>query len=202
MTDRRGMTLLELVVGLTITAAALTAGYGALASMVDHRGRALAAADSIARAATVRRDLVKWIAGARLVPGSGGAPFRGLDGIRDDLPNDELSFLTRAPTPLGRGEVAVRIHLDQDEKTPERGLLVEFMAWHGTETYRIELEPRAAGLDFRYFSRIMGDEGWQPSWISSTLLPAGVEMTLLPAPGDTLAPLLSLPIVVPFGAGR
>jgi hypothetical protein len=49
---------------------------------------------------------------------------------------------------------------------------------------------------------MLGHGEWLPSWISSTVMPAGVELTLVPQPGDTLPALLAKPIVLPLGASR
>jgi hypothetical protein len=194
------MTLLELVVGLTVSGVTVSAGYAAFSSMVDHRARAEAQIDEVARSADGRRMLIGWLEGARLQVDQNGPLFRGLDGVYRGLPDDELSFLTTLPGSAGAGEPVVRLHIDRDSLTPERGLIAELSRHAGTE--RIEIEPRAAGLDFRYSTNALGQIEWLPSWISSTVLPLGVEVRVLPEPGDSLPALFRLPIVVPIGAGR
>jgi hypothetical protein len=42
----------------------------------------------------------------------------------------------------------------------------------------------------------LGDRGWLPSWVSSTIIPSGVEIRLA---GDSLPPLLRLPLMVAIG---
>jgi hypothetical protein len=194
------MTLLELVVGLTVTGITVSAGYGAFSSMVDHHARAEAQMDEVARAAGGRRTIIAWLEGARLQVEQNGPLFRGLDGVYRGLPDDELSFLTTSPGSPRAGEPMVRLYIDRDTLTPERGLSAEVSG--STETQRIEIEPHAAGLDLRYSTSALGQTEWLPSWISSTVLPLGVEVMVLPEPGDSLPPLLRLPIVVPIGAGR
>ena len=194
------MTLLELVVGLTITGITVSAGYGAFSSMVDHHARAEAQMDEVARSAAGRRTLIGWLEGARLQVDQNGPLFRGLDGVYRGIPDDELSFLTTSLGSPRAGEPVVRLHIDRDSLTPERGLTAEVSGSNGME--RIEIEPRAAGLDLRYSTSALGQTEWLPSWISSSVLPLGVEVTVLPEPGDSLPPLLRLPIVVPIGAGR
>ena len=198
-TSRSGMTLLELVVGLTITGMALSAGYGALASLVDHGDRATRMLDALSRAAAERRALREWLEAARVTVEESGPPFRGLDGIDGRRPNDELTFLTTARTPLGVGGTVVRLYIDRDTLTPERGLVAEFTHWPDRDRQRLEIEPRADALDCRYLTRMLGHAEWLPSWISTTVLPAAVELRLEPAPGDTLPPLLARPLVVPLG---
>jgi hypothetical protein len=195
------MTLLELVVGLTVTSVTVSAGYAAFASMVDHRGRAAAEVEEVARVAEGRRALSQWLENARLVVDQDGPLFRGLDGVYQSLPDDDLSFLTNGG-PAGSSEIVVRLYIDRDSLTPERGLTAALSGWRNPHAELIQIEPRAAGLDFRYSTRVLGQTEWLPSWISSTVLPLAIELRALPETGDTLPPLLRLPIVVPIGGGR
>jgi prepilin-type N-terminal cleavage/methylation domain-containing protein len=200
--NRRGMTLLELVVALTVSGAAMAAGYGAFAQMVDQRERMRAATDAVNQAATVRRDVSAWLAGAKIGLGGDGPEFRGLDGVAGDLPDDEITFMTDAATPLGDVTAVVRLYVDRDPATPEIGLVAELTEFRGSATTRIELVPNATGLDVQYVSAILGGDRWMPSWISRTVLPRGVQLRLSTTPGDSLPPLLQLPITVPVGSGR
>lgn len=199
---QRGMTLLELVVGVTVTGLAFSAGFGALGVLGDRRERLEASMNAAASAATVRADIIAWLADCRLVAEEGGPNFRGLDGVRAGIPNDDVTCLTTAPTPLGAGETIVRLHVDRDTATVERGLTAAFTEWRGSAVTRIPLEPSVVGMDARFLSGVLGRRTWIPSWVSSSLLPAGIEIRLLTAPSDTLAPLLRVPIVVPFRGGQ
>jgi hypothetical protein len=196
------MTLLELLVGLMVTGLVLGAGYGALGTIVDQRERADEIVGSTARAAAVRRTLIGWLDGARISMDKAGPPFRGLDGVYEQTPDDELSFLTTGASPLGEGEIVVRLYVDRDTATAERGLVADISTWPELVVRRYEVEPRVAGLELRYFTWMLGHGEWLPSWISSTVMPAGVELTLVPQPGDTLPALLAKPIVLPLGASR
>lgn len=199
MTARAGMTLIEVVVALSIAGMAIAAGYGALASVVDHRGRLGAAAAADIRHAAIRRTVIEWLSSARLLTDEPGVTFRGLDGTRD-LADDELIFLTVAG--FARERSRVRLYVDHDEATPERGFTAEVTLWPQGTTRRVELEPRAVGLDIRYYSRLMRAPEWLPSWISSSVLPAGIELRLVALPADTLPLLLALPMLVSLGSGR
>jgi hypothetical protein len=46
---------------------------------------------------------------------------------------------------------------------------------------------------------MLNESEWLPSWISNTILPAAVEVRLLPAANDSLPPLLAMPLVVATG---
>jgi hypothetical protein len=196
------MTLLELVVGLTVTGVTISAGYAAFTSIVDHRSRSQEQVDAVARAAEARRTLAGWLENARLQVDQDGPQFRGLDGVYQGLPDDELSFLTTAQDPVGAGETVVRLFIDRDTLTPERGLTAELSPTRANAAERVEIEAAAGGLDFRYSTNALGQTEWLPSWISSTVLPLGVELRLVAQPGDSLPPLLRLPVVLPIGTVR
>jgi prepilin-type N-terminal cleavage/methylation domain-containing protein len=196
------MTLLELLVGLAIAGLAVSGGYGALAAFTDQSERALRATGETTVAAAKRRMLVRLLEGARLSVDAVGPIFRGLDGIHGRTPDDELTFLTTAATDVSAARSMVRLYLDRDSLTPERGLTIEVARPEGRPVRRIELAPGADGLDCRYFTRMLGRGEWLPSWISGTVLPLGVELTLIPARGDTLPALLALPIAVALEPAR
>ena len=198
---RAGMTLLELLVGLTITGLVLAAGYAALASVADHRRRASEAAEEVARAAAVRRTLTAWLAGARLEPFQGGPEFRGVDGTDGAHDDDELSFLTAVPIGA-RAYPTIRLYVDRDEKTPERGLVAEVGEWRRPESERVVLMPEATGLEVRYLSGISAERVWLPSWISGTVLPRALELRVAATGADTLPPLLRLPVTIALGDAR
>ena len=139
------MTLMELMVGLTVTGVTLSAGYSAFASMVDHRARAAAEVEKVARAAEARRALTEWLEHARLVVDQDGPLFRGLDGVYQGLPDDDLSLLTSGG-PAGSSEVVVRLFIDRDSLTAERGLTAQLSGWRTPHAELVQLEPRAAGL--------------------------------------------------------
>lgn len=198
---RSGLTLVELVVAITITGLALGAGYGALSWMGETRRRVDETARASWRAAAVRRSLSAWLAGATLAVTPDVAEFRGVDGERRGARDDALTFRTNAPTPLGTGETTVTLFIDRDETTPQRGLVALLSEPHGTRRATMELEPGAGELDARYLSGVSGAARWSASWISSSVLPRGVELTVRSQRGDSLPALIALPIVVPFASG-
>lgn len=192
-----GMTLIELLVAMTIAGIALAAGYGMLTMLLDNRERLEEASERAARASALRHSLISWLEGAQVARGANGPRYRGIDGIRDDHPDDELTFFTSAPTPLGSSETIVRLFIDRDEETREEGLTAQFTEYLGNRSVTVELAPEVEGLDAEYFSRVLGTDRWMPSWISSSVLPVGVRVTLTAPPAVDLPPLLALPIVAP-----
>ena len=194
----RGLTLVELIVAMAVSAVAMAVGYAAFSSILDNRARVADAAAEVTRSSAQRRTLISWLEGARLT-NVAGPRFQGLDGVFRDLPDDELTFLTTSDTPLGRGETIVRLYVDRDEETPERGLIVQLEEWRGLKIERITVDERVIGLETRYLSDVLGARRWLPSWVSSTVLPAAVELRLEAGTPESLPPLLAYPILVKLG---
>ena len=201
--SRAGLTLIELVVGITVASAVLTAGYAGVTTALDRREQAVAVLDEDLAAASVRASLRSWLRGAQTVPEVSGPLFSGVDAEHENLADDQLAFLTSAETPLGTGRATVRLFIERDPDTAVQGLVAEFVTWLGTERTRIELIPEARELDVRYRSRLLSGRDWLPSWISSTVMPEGVEVRVRGAPeAPALHPLLAYPVRVALKGGR
>ena len=204
--SRRGLTAMELMVALAVTALAAGVGTATLALLVDRREPLRGAASARERAAAVRRTLVAWLEDAHgpLSPLSGNtvAAFELLDMKRRGHPADELLFTTSAPTPLGTSDAMVRLYVDEDDRTPERGLVADLTAWPGDRPLRIQLDSAVTGLDVRCLTDLSGSSRWLPSFLSSQAVPRGIQLRLLSAPTATLDPLLGIPIRVAVEAGQ
>ena len=198
---RSGLTLIELLVAITVTGMALSAGYGALSWMTSARQHAEQATDAVWRAAAVRRTITTWLAGATLAVSPDVADFRGVDGEREHVDDDAITFRTNATTPLGTAETVVTLVIDHDDATPETGLIALLEEPHGARRATIVLEPHAVALDAQYLSGVSGATRWSTSWISTSVLPRGIELTVSAARGDSLPPLLRVPLVVSFASG-
>jgi prepilin-type N-terminal cleavage/methylation domain-containing protein len=202
---RTGMTLIELIVALTITGLALGSGYSAYATLADRRIIADQRADEVIRAATIRSTLASWLAGARLTIEEDDIVFRSVAGTRrstaGEMPDNDLTFFTSAGTCVGKHGTIVHLFVEHDS-TGERGLIAELSEWRGHQHVRIQLDSTTAGLDVSLLSGVLGTRSWVTSWVSSTILPAGARVTLSANPGDSLPPLLRVPITVSIEDGR
>ena len=199
---RRGLTVVELVVGLTVVALATLAGGGTLATLVDHRAHVHDATVATRRDAAVRRTIVAWLDGAWATGESNAPAFRLVDRTTARHADDEIVFLTTAATPIGTGDVVVRLFVDRDDRTAERGLTAEFEARYGGRTARVELDASVVALDARCLSDVLGTRRWMPAWVSPVVLPQGLELRLAATSPERLAPLLRVPITVAFAGGR
>jgi type II secretion system protein J len=200
--SRRGMTLIELVVALAITGMVMASGYAALSTMVDRRESANRAMDEVVRASNTRAALASWITGAELTIEEDAMYFRGLDGTREGVADDELTFRTNAATPAGLAASTVRLYVDHNDSTPERGLVASVSTERGDKSRVIELEPLVTSLDIRYLSGLYDTRQWSASWVSATVLPLAVDIRLAGSRGDSLPSLSRLPLVVAFQGAR
>ena len=202
MRSRAGLTLMELIVALAIAGTAVAAGYSMLAVMGDRRAVALATVDRARSAAAVRGALERWLSSAELTIEEDGVVFRGLDGVRDALPDDELTFRTSARTAGVSPGTTIRLHIDRADSTRERGLVAELSDDRGRKRGVIQIDPDVRGLDARYLSVLESAREWSASWVSSSMLPLAVDMRFHAAVGDTLRDLLATPLIVPLGSAR
>jgi prepilin-type N-terminal cleavage/methylation domain-containing protein len=193
---RAGFTLVEVVVGVSVGGVVLTAGFAALAAIRDHSVGAREATTIALEGATARATLTEWLATAQLQSTELAVRFEGLDATESDLEWDELSFPMQAQSPLRTPVTLVRLFIDTDPETPERGLVAHLVGLRGEEPRPVELIPNVVGLRARYLPASDGPVEWAESWLDQPQLPRAVELTLVDSPEDPLPPLLRLPIRV------
>lgn len=197
-----GFTLVEVLVGMTVAALALTAGFTALAFVEERARHAEAATVASLSGATTRGLLVDWLAGARLRAPNRGETFQGLDAEEHGVPSDELIFPTTGRTQLQAPVTVVRLYVDHDDETPERGLVAELAERQGDDPRRVELLPQVSEMELRYLPDLDGPAAWLPSWIARNELPRAIEVVLRANGSDTLPSLLRYPLRVPLGTLR
>ena len=202
---RRGLTVIELIAALAITALAATIGGATLALLGDHRDRLREAAVT-ARGALVRRTVIEWLEGAHgasgLVGDSAQPAFQLFDITNRGRAVDELQFMTTAVSPSGGADMLVRLYVDAEPRTPERGLVAELATWPVVRTVRMELDSTVTELEIRCLTDLLGTRRWVSSWMSASLVPRGMELRLRAGRDAPLDPLLRLPIVVAIEGGR
>jgi hypothetical protein len=185
-----------------VAALALTAGFATLGFLSDSNEPVDRAASLALRGATTRNLLTEWLGEARFSAGRFGESFQGFEGEVFGTQSDELIFPTTARTPLGVGMTTVRLYVDLDEGTPERGLVAALTELVTDEPRVVELVPEAGSLEIRYLLPIEGTTGeWMDGWISNRL-PQAILLTLGPSRYDTLPPLLRYPLMVSLETTR
>ena len=200
---RAGFTLIEVLVGMTVAAIALSAGFATLA-VVQDRSEYLEAVDLVATSgATQRQMIVDWLVGVRLVALGTSEPFMLEDDEANGMPMDELLLPTTAPSTVEGPTTVVGLYVDLDPETVEQGLVAEITGIRLGEDPRLfEIAPQAGGMNVRLLPQ--GATEWIDGmdWDDDNGFPRAVEITLLPMRGDSLPTLLRYPIRVAIGAVR
>jgi prepilin-type N-terminal cleavage/methylation domain-containing protein len=196
---RRGFTLVELLVAMTVLGVATAAGYGAFALLLDRRDALVETSEIQRSAAATRALLAEWITHAQLDPLRPGTSFRGVDGEIEHRAADELTFLTSAPTPLEASRTLVTLRLDSTSFAGPRRLVADLREWNGARAMTLVLAAEVVGFDVQY---AQPGEAWLSSWISGSVLPRGVAVRLTFADSTAATPLLVLPVHVVIGGAR
>lgn len=216
MRPRLGMTLMELVIGLAITGMMAAAGAGAFASIIDHRRVIREASASMERAAALREMIHSWLVVGTVQIQQGGGP-RGLtrgiaSGARPSTgtgsnvaavsaaraTGDEVSFTTTALNPSLLAAVRIRLYIDGDENTPEKGLTIEYQPNLQMPLVRKMLDSTIDTLKVEFLDTRTGR--WFRASEAATIRPRAVRLTLLGGERGQLPPILSLPMIFPIGA--
>lgn len=203
---RRAMTLLEVVIALAIAGSALASGAAVLGFLTDQQARE--GTQAVVSAHAVRGTIRAWTSQARLTT-EGDAEFRGRPAdARTRARADELSFVTTTPTQVSESGTIVRLYLASGDSAAQRGLMAELQPWrHAGTPATVSLAPDAVGLRVRYLTSLFGQRSWLDSWVSTSVLPAAVELRIVydsaSATGDERAArsLLATPMIIPL-AGR
>ena len=200
---RPAMTLLEVVVALAVAGAALAAGASVLGFLTDQQARTGGEVQSVASAHAIRSALREWTSQALLAT-QGDAEFRGVTSSG----NSELDFVTGAATQLGMTGTRVRIFVEHDANAPVRGLVAELRPWRSdSASTMLSLAPDATGLHVRYLASIYGAPQWTDRWVSTSILPAAMEVRVeFNAPGARTHiagdALLGIPMTITLGVRR
>jgi type II secretion system protein J len=167
----RGVTLLETVVALAITAVVLAALHGAMLRAADARARATAAADRVAAARTVLLALAGELTATASTRNAGAAePLQGVEVERSAEPSrpwSALRFTTMARAPVPGAEPASDRHLVGYRVEPDPA-----RPWAGRLVRRVAVRPSPAAppgvpvLDRvrRFTIRCFDGEAWHDDW--------------------------------------
>jgi type II secretory pathway pseudopilin PulG len=173
------MTLMELVIGLAITGMMATAGAAAFTSIVDHRETVRKANAATERAAALREMIRSWILNGQVRVDIGGGP-RGLsragqatrvtmrtgNTVVDLTPaknsGDQVTIVTSAVNPSMTPNLSIRLYIDVDDNTPEKGLTMEYQPNPQSSLTRRMLDSTITTLTLEYL------DGRTQRWIESS----------------------------------
>ena len=211
MKSRRGVTLMELIVALTVTGLMAVVGTATFTSIIDNRHILRESTAATETAAALRETLRQWLLPATIQMQGAGVPRGGsASSIRSTVNNrvsssgadgvtaaaasggDELTFTTTAPNPTNASNARLRLFIDEDEQTPETGLTLEYQVNQQSPLLRRQLDGTIVGLTIEYLNQ--QNNQWVTSANATGIRVKAVRLTLLPAASMTVAPLMSLPM--------
>ena len=223
MRARSGLTLMELVIALAITGMMAAAGASAFTSVIDHRRVLREASVSTERAAALRQTIESWIDAGTVQIQQGGGPrgltrgaaTRGAAGVAGGASGsnamnaaavsaaqavgDEVSFTTTALNPSLLPNVRIRLYVDGDNNTPEKGLTIEYQPNAQMPLVRRMLDSTIDTLKVDFLDTRTGQ--WFDAQQAATVTPRAVRLTLRSS-DSTSAPILGLPMIFPIGTQR
>jgi prepilin-type N-terminal cleavage/methylation domain-containing protein len=204
---RRGMTLMELMVGLVLMAVMATTGVAAFGSIIDHRRIIKESTVGMERASALRDQLRVWIGSGTVLIQTGGVPNIG--GRASAAPSamstisaaaatgDELTVNTSAQNPANSPTARMRFFIDGDDATPERGLTVEYQASTQAPLQRRQLEATIGGLKVEFLDQ--RTNRWHPASEAATIQAIAVRVSMQPMDGYQLPAILQVPMVFKMG---
>lgn len=206
---RCGMTLMELVIGLAITGMMAATGAAAFASLIDHRRIIREASASTERAAALRDMIRSWIISGTIqlqvggvprgIARTGGIPSRGgmnaaaVSAARAG--GDEISFTTSALNPSLLGNVRIRLFVDADVNTPEKGLTIEYQPNALQPLVRKMLDSTIDTLHVEYLDQHTGRWIASSQAVAGSTSPRAVRLTLVSDHAAVMSPVLALPMI-------
>ncbi len=215
---RRGMTLIELVIGVVITGAMASIGAATFGNMIDHRRVILDSTQETERAAALRSMVRTWIEsgsidqpvqGVQLSRNRGGSIVTtrirtntrmgrtqreaAETGVTSAVATgDELRFTTNALADVASLNVSVRLFVDNDSSTPEEGLTIEFQRSRLSPLERRMVDSTITGMTVEYLNA--ATLRWVPDMEASTIPRAAVRVWFSLGESREPQPLLQLPL--------
>ena len=180
MSNRRGFTLLEVMIALLVGSMVVGLAYATLSAGIDTQVRVTAARESDASATALRAFFVDAVRHA--VAGDASDP----QGMHLDERRGALEFVTRGvEAPLG-GTIRWRISMSADTA----GVSLRAEALGGGRAPLVLTARAGRTLAVRFLP--LASMEWRDQWTDPTRLPEAVELRFLDASGrDAMPPLVA-----------
>lgn len=205
-TRRRGTTLLELVVALAVTGVVALVGASTFETLIDRRETVRRATIATGREGAQRALVREWVQNGSIEsPAAVVATRRALAARASRLrvpeavdtrfartASPDFNVVTSALTPLAMRDVFVRLYVDDDPDTPERGLSAEYRQYVGGPVVRQELDALVTTLEIEWLDAVT--RRWTPPDAVRSMAVLAARLTF---GGDPAAPRLrALPLTV------
>ena len=172
---RKGFTLVELMVSLTVGGIVLLLAHALLSSVIDATARSGAAVAEATRSANRHLWLVRTF-GSAVVGSEPPRGFRGLNRWRYALEADEIEFAAMVRTPRGHEERFVRLEL-----YPNGRLIAVLRASLGAGDIGPDtavLADELLGFGAEYLIEYGADARWVSEWVSPVSAPVAARLRL------------------------
>jgi len=193
MKSQDGMTLLEVVVGLTAMSALVAAAYGAM-TVVLNQTRTNTVLSEVLKDTAVRRRLTEWLRHATLAGVDND--FLLIDGSERDGSADLLRFATAAGPDGAIRQVTLEVRRDPGDAVGYLLATVSPVA-RVAESEQYTLADSVLSFDAHVRSPLVADEAWLDSWVSSSLLPTAIELSIIRR--SWRPTVLQIPVIVQAG---
>ncbi|MEP6780930.1 MAG: prepilin-type N-terminal cleavage/methylation domain-containing protein [Gemmatimonadaceae bacterium] len=215
---RRGVTLMELIVALTITGMMAAVGTATFSHIIDSKRIIRDSTSDTERAAALRETIRQWLLPAQIQIQQGGVPrgatangggaargassitastktANGAEGVTAAAANgDEVVFTTTAPNPTNAPNARMRLFVDADEATPERGLTLEYQVTTQSPLQRRQLDSLVQSMTVELLDPSVGR--WVSTSEGATVRnPKAIRLTFTPVEGAVVQPLSQLPLI-------
>ena len=195
-------------------------GTATFTSIIDNRHILRESTAATETASALRETIRQWLLPATIQMPSAGVPRgsaassvrttvnnrvsgNGADGVTPAAASggDELTFTTTAPNPTNAPNARMRLFIDEDEQTPETGLTLEYQVNQQSPLLRRQLDSTIVGITVEYLNQ--QNNQWVTAANATGIRAKAVRLTMLPADGVTVPPLMSLPMtfIVAAAAG-
>lgn len=191
--NRPGMTLVETAVAMMVAAFVILIGFGALGHALGARSSLTRMQDLLSGSSAVRQSLLTWLTAAEA--GSAIGVFIGEDREIAGKPDDVLTLAVSHAPPFAHHQTLIRLRIDRDDRTAERGLVVDVLGRDG-QVKSQEIAADVMGMDAHFLARDADvAQPWLASWNSSVHTPRAVRLHLFGKEPASLPPLLDFPIL-------
>jgi len=110
---------------------------------------------------------------------------------------DELTFTTSAMTPTPSSNTRVRLFVDGDPNTSERGLTIEYQGANAAPLQRMQLDSAVGVMTVEYLDNRTGR--WYAAAQVATIQPIAMRFAFSAAEGDSIPRLLQVPFIFRMG---
>jgi prepilin-type N-terminal cleavage/methylation domain-containing protein len=211
---RPGMTLMELVIGIAITGLMAAAGAGAFGSIIDHRRVIQEASANTERTAALREMVRSWITAGeiRITAGGLGRANTGQRSIATQAASragasianvtaaqgigDEINFTTQALNP-SMTSTRIRLYVDGDANTPEKGLTIEYQPNLQQSLVRKMLDSTIDTLRVEFLDARSGK--WFAAAEASTIQARAIRMSMASSHPERHSRILGIPMIFTDG---